>query len=276
VRYDEYRKFVADIFYRIILIQWRTEGGGVWCVQPPPPPKFRRPSKIVPTSTRLRKLLKIAEFRKPKPQDVRKKISKILKLPPVRNCFTLAMTNKLVVIISSLKVTKIKKILLYVMTFIVPNYSCPQNPWLGGRGLPPPDPHSLCPQSSTDFVDLPNKIPGYTTVLISDWISWMSADNRLKERSAFLFDIYIYIYINIYIYIHAQTHAHTHTHSWVSFCDRSFHDDSLLRPLSSRTQLSRLVVHHCRNSNVLSLLSALLALFRCACVSTFYILLKFF
>jgi len=40
------------------------------------------------------------------------------------------MTNKLVVIINSLKVTKIKKILLYEMKFIVPNYSCLQNPWL--------------------------------------------------------------------------------------------------------------------------------------------------
>ena len=48
--------------------------GGVWGVQTPTPPrKFRRPSKIVPNSTRLWKLLKIAEFRKPTPQDVRKK-----------------------------------------------------------------------------------------------------------------------------------------------------------------------------------------------------------
>ena len=46
-----------------------------------PPPKFRRPSKIVPNSTRLWKLLKIAEFRTPTLQDVRKKGSKILKLP---------------------------------------------------------------------------------------------------------------------------------------------------------------------------------------------------
>jgi hypothetical protein len=28
-----------------------------------------------------------------------------------------------------------------------------QNPWLGG--LPPPDPYSLCPLSSTEFVDTP-------------------------------------------------------------------------------------------------------------------------
>ena len=48
-----------------------------------------------------------------------KKGSKILKLPPVRNCFTLAMTDKLVVIINSLKVPKIKKLLLYEMKFLV-------------------------------------------------------------------------------------------------------------------------------------------------------------
>jgi len=50
------------------------------------------------------------------------------------------------------------------MKFLVPNYSCLQNPWLGG--LPPPDPHCLCPLSSTEFVEpptLPNKIPGYAT-----------------------------------------------------------------------------------------------------------------
>ena len=105
----------------------------VWGVQTPTSPKFRRPSKIVPNSTRLWKLLKIYEFRTPTPQDIReKKGSKILKLPPVRNCFTLAMANKLVVIIHILKVPKIKKMLLYEMTFLVPNYSCVQNPWLGG------------------------------------------------------------------------------------------------------------------------------------------------
>ena len=42
------------------------------------------------------------------------------------------MTNKLVVIINILKVPKIKKILLYEMKFLVPNYSCLQNPWIGG------------------------------------------------------------------------------------------------------------------------------------------------
>ena len=64
------------------------------------------------------------------------------------------MTNKLVVIIKSLKVPKIKKILLYEMKFLVPNYSCLQNPWIGG-GYCPQDPRSLCPLSSTEFVEPP-------------------------------------------------------------------------------------------------------------------------
>ena len=51
--------------------QWRTEGG-LGCSNLPPP-KFWRPSKIVPNSIRLWKLLKIAEFRTSTPQDVRKK-----------------------------------------------------------------------------------------------------------------------------------------------------------------------------------------------------------
>ena len=58
--------------------------------------------------------------------------------------------------------------------------------------------------------------------------------------------------------------------SRVSFCD-----DSLLWPLSSRTGHSWLVVHHFRNSSILSVLSALIALFQCACVSS-SILVQFY
>jgi len=64
-------------------------------------------------------------------------------------------------------------------------------------------------------------------------------------------------------------------YSRVLFCDGSFYCDSLLRNLSSRTEHSRLVLHHCRNSSVLSVLSALLALFQCPCVSSFSILVRF-
>jgi len=92
-----------------------------------------------------------------------KKVSKILKLPSVRNCFTLAMTTKLVVIINSFKVPKIKKLLLYEMKFLVPNYSCLQKLWLEGRRLPPPDPRSLSSVLNWICWNPPNKISGYTT-----------------------------------------------------------------------------------------------------------------
>jgi len=42
------------------------------------------------------------------------------------------MINKWAVAINSLKIPKIKKILLYEMKFLVPNYSWLQNLWLGG------------------------------------------------------------------------------------------------------------------------------------------------
>ena len=40
------------------------------------------------------------------------------------------------------------------MKFLVPIYSCLQNPRLGG--LLTPDPRSLCPLSSTEFVEPPS------------------------------------------------------------------------------------------------------------------------
>jgi len=118
----------------------------------------------VPNSTRLWKLLKIAEFRTQTHQDVGKKGSKILKLPPVRNCFTLAMTNKLVAIINSLKVPTIKKILLYEMKFLVPNYSCLQNPWLGGYRPQIPVLSVFCPQ-----LNLLNPPPPEQNSWVSHW-----------------------------------------------------------------------------------------------------------
>jgi len=75
------------------------------------------------------------------------------------------MTNKLVVIINSLKVPKIKKILLYEMTFLIPNYSCLQNTWLGGYRPQIPVLSVLCPQ--LNLLNPPNKIPGYATAGLS-------------------------------------------------------------------------------------------------------------
>jgi len=132
---------------------------GVLGCQTPPPPKFGRPSKIVPNSTRLRKLLNLLNFGRQHPKMLGKKGSKILKLPPVRICFTFATTNKFVAIINSLKVPKIKKILLYEMKFLIQNYGCLQNPWLVGYR-----------QQNSVFSVLnwicwtpPKNIPGYAT-----------------------------------------------------------------------------------------------------------------
>ena len=72
------------------------------------------------------------------------------------------MTNKLAVIINSLKVPKIEKILIYEMKFLVPNYSCLQNPWLGGYRPQIPVLSVLCPQLNL-LTPPTNKIPGYAT-----------------------------------------------------------------------------------------------------------------
>ena len=122
---------ICQLFSVTAVAYRRGRGWGLWGFKSPYS-KFRRPSKIMPNSTRLWKLLKIAEFRTPTLQDVLKKGSKILKLLPVRSCFTLAMTYRLVVIITSLKVPKMKKILLNELKVLLPNYNCLQNPWLGG------------------------------------------------------------------------------------------------------------------------------------------------
>ena len=70
------------------------------------------------------------------------------------------MTNKLVVIINSLKVPKIKK---NEIKFLVPNYSCLQNPWLGGYS---PQIPVLSVLNWICWTPPPNKIPGYATVSI--------------------------------------------------------------------------------------------------------------
>ena len=85
----------------------------------------------------------------------------------------------------------------------------------------------------------------------------------------------VFVSIDVFISKHVNDKSQD-KYSRVSFCDGSFYDDSLLLSLPSRTEHSRLVMHHCRNSSVLSLLSALLVLCRCASVSSFSILVQFF
>ena len=74
------------------------------------------------------------------------------------------MSNKLVVIIHRLKVPNIKKLLLYEMKLLVPNYSCLQSPWLGGYRPQIPVLSVLFPQLNLLYPPPPpNKIPGYST-----------------------------------------------------------------------------------------------------------------
>jgi len=80
--------------------------------------------------------------------------------------------------------------------------------------------------------------------------------STLSKATAPFFCIHSSVHFNIW---------HCSMYSRVSFCHGSFYDDSLLRPLSSRTEHFQLVVHHCRNSSVLSLLSASSSFLMCMC-----------
>ena len=72
--------------------------GGVWGCSTPPPLKFRSFDKAAFDW----------KLRTPTPQDIRKKGSKILKLPRFA-VGLLAMTNKLVVVLNRLKYQKLRK-----------------------------------------------------------------------------------------------------------------------------------------------------------------------
>jgi hypothetical protein len=92
-----------------------------------------------------------------------KKGSKILKLP-VRNCFTLAMTNKLVVIINSTKYQKLRKLYYMKWNFLYQITAASRTPDYGTTA--PRSPFSL--SSVLNWICWPpsNKIPGYATVLL--------------------------------------------------------------------------------------------------------------
>jgi len=124
---------IEQILVSVVWVLWKSlcsivvpRGGGFGVLNPSP--KFWRPSKIMPNSTRFWKLLKIAEFRMPTHQHVWKKGSKILKLPSVHNCFTLAVTNKLVVIIIVLKYQKLRKFYYMKWNYLYQIASAPRTP----------------------------------------------------------------------------------------------------------------------------------------------------
>ena len=77
----------------------------------------------------------------------------------------------MVVIINSLKLPKFKKILLYEMKYLVPNYSCLQNPWLVSYALPIPLLSVLCPQ--LDFWKTQKKCwVRHWSWLLLLWLQW--------------------------------------------------------------------------------------------------------
>ena len=100
------------------------------------------------------------------------------------------MANKLVVIINNLKVPKIKKILLYEMKFLVPNYSCLHNPWLGSYRPQIPVLSVVCPQlnllnppSRTKFLGRPLFITLWTVCFFKDAVSsWDYITWVIEER----------------------------------------------------------------------------------------------
>jgi len=72
-------------------------GGRLGCSNPPPKisKTFQNHAKLNPIVKSIKKLLNLGRKHR---KMFGKKGSKILKLLPVRNCFTLAITNKLVVL----------------------------------------------------------------------------------------------------------------------------------------------------------------------------------
>ena len=66
------------------------------------------------------------------------------------------------------------------MKFLVPNYSCLQI-----RGLPPPDPHSLCPLFSNEFVEPPPEK--------NSWVRHCSHMLPASVHSAFATKFYVII-----------------------------------------------------------------------------------
>ena len=116
------------------------------------------------------------------------------------------MTNKLVVIINSLKVPKIKRSLLYEMKFLVPNYSCLQNTLLGSYRPQTPI-LSVPPQTNFLGMPLPCNVTFYALVLDASTVfeinniinnTWQFMSLALQYKNVRL--IRTYTVNNSYIY----------------------------------------------------------------------------
>ena len=95
------------------------------------------------------------------------------------------MTIKLVDIINSLKLPKIKKMLLYEIKFLVPNYRCLQNPWLGGYRPQIPDLSVLCPQ-----LNLLNPPTPTRTKFLGTPLTWLSEGQLCSWMGRTLFSVW--------------------------------------------------------------------------------------
>jgi hypothetical protein len=94
----------------------------------------------------------------------------------------------------------------YCMKFLIPNYSCLQNPWLGG--LPPPDPQSLCPLSSTEFVEPPSEQ--------NSWVGHCARTHTHTHRHTTHTHTHHTNHTHIthtHTHTHTTHHTHTHTHT---------------------------------------------------------------
>jgi hypothetical protein len=146
------------------------------------------------------------------------------------------MKSKLVFIIKSLKLPKIKKILLYEMKFLVRNYSCLQNPWLWGYRPQILVLSVLCPQ--LDLLNPPNKIPGYATVAkdflnssYSGKVEVLCSFNNLQSTSIGHLFFYSKIFILYYsLFLPFRNCPSQKALPHPMSCDSLYHSTSLFLP----------------------------------------------
>jgi len=116
------------------------------------------------------------------------------------------MTNKSVIIINSLKVPKIKKILLYEIKFLVPNYSCLQNPWLGSYRSQIRVLLVVCPQ-----LNLLNPPPLEQNSWVRHWRTILVISNKLIILYGVIVSLVVYaeVYLDYCHVLQVELHKGT-------------------------------------------------------------------